>query len=97
MTIDQLSKRRANRSADYAGNSEGRGARPFDIAGAPVAEQVGKCIGGNGKGAGADGDMCIADGDNLEQERYCQNRTTAADQSKREPYRPAEKHCQCIL
>jgi hypothetical protein len=88
---------RANRSAVYAGNSEGSGARPFDIAGAPVAEQVGKCIGSNGKGAGTDGDMCIADADNVEQERYCQNRTPAADQSKREPYRPAGKHCQRML
>ena len=55
-----------------------------------MAEQVGKRICGNGKGAGADGDMWIADVDDVEEERHSEDRTTPANQSEREPTAPPE-------
>jgi hypothetical protein len=63
----------------------------------PMADQLGESIGCDGKGAGADSDMCIADADDVKKERHGENRTAAANQSERESDSPARKHGQGIL
>jgi hypothetical protein len=91
LAIDQLSNCRTNGDANNPGKRESRGAWPFDVAGAPMAAQVGKRICGDGKGAGADGDVWIADANNIEEERHSEDRTARANQSERESDRTARK------
>ena len=66
---------------------------PFDVAGTPMAKQVGKSVCGDGKCAGADGDVWIADVNDVEEERHSENRTATANQSERESDRTARQHC----
>ena len=65
--------------------NESRGARPFDVAGAPMTEQVGKSICGDGKDASAYGDMRVGDINDIKKERHSKNRTAPTNQSEREP------------
>ena len=69
----------------------------FDIAGAPMADQIGESIGCDGEGAGADSDMRIADADDVKKEWHGENRAAAADQSERESDGPAGKNGQRML
>ena len=56
-TIDQLSQGRSNRGAGDAGQSERCRARPFDVAGAPMTDQIGEGVSGNRERAGPDRNM----------------------------------------
>ena len=85
LAVDELSKCRTNGSADNTGKGKSHGTGPFDIAGAPMTEQVGKSICGDGKGASAYGDMRVGDTNDIKEERHRENRTAAANQSEREP------------
>jgi len=62
-----------------------------------MADQIGESIGCDGKGAGADSDMRIADADDVKKERHGENRAAAADQSERESDSTAGKHGQGML
>jgi hypothetical protein len=70
LTVDELSKCRTNGSANNTGKGKSHGTGPFDIAGTPMTEQVGKSICGDGKGARADGDVWVTDVNDVEEERH---------------------------
>ena len=73
MTVDELSKCRTNGSAKNTGKDKSHGTGPFDIAGTPMTEQVGKSICGDGKSARADGDVWVTDVNDVEEERHREN------------------------
>ena len=70
LAVDELAEGRARRRTDYAGDREHCGAGPFDIAGAPVSEQINVSVGGNGKRTGADGYVRVADTNDVEEKRH---------------------------
>jgi hypothetical protein len=50
--------------------SKSHGTGPFDVAGTPMTEQVGKSICGDGQGARADGDVWVIDVNDVKEERH---------------------------
>jgi len=84
LTLDEFSKCRTNGSANNTAKGKSHGTGPFDVAGTPMTEQVGKSICGDGQSARADGDVWVTDVNDVEEERHRENRTAAADQSERE-------------
>ena len=86
---DQLADRGADRRPGNAGGGERRRARPFHVTCAPVADQIAEGIERDRKRTRADGDMRIADADDVEQERHSEYRAATADQAERKSDRAA--------
>jgi hypothetical protein len=62
-----------------------------------VADQIAEGIERDSKRTRADGDMRIADTDDVEQERHGEDRAAAADQAERKSDRAAGRHRHRIL
>ena len=75
----------------YSGGREDRRARPFDMPGARMAEKIEEGVDRYRRGARADGDMRIADADEIDKKRRGENRTSAADQAEDESNQHARK------
>ena len=94
---DEFSKCRTNGSANNTGKGKSHGTGPFDVAGTPMTDKVGKSICGDGQGARSDGNVWVIDVNDVEEERHRENRTAAANQSERESDRAARKHREPLL
>ena len=84
VAADLLADGRAQVGPAHAGRREYDRARPFDVTGARMADQVGERVDGDGQRAGADGDMDGRDADDIEQQRHGEDRAAAAQEPQQE-------------